>query len=130
MSERLAAFAVGAGGALAVSLPATLLAQIVDALRDDDLPAAVTVPLAVVVMAGAVLGGWLVGRRRPRGQALVAAGAGALALGLVTVLGVARREAVGSDTDAWAVPAFMVWGALLASLGSAAGGRAAARTRP
>jgi putative membrane protein (TIGR04086 family) len=120
---------VGLGAALAVSLPAALVAQIIDALRDDDLPSAVTVPLAVVVLAGAVVGGAVVGRRRPGRHLVVAALVGVVALGVLVGLGTLRQSAAGEDVRLLVVPVAMTWGAVLGVLGGALGARRAGRTR-
>jgi hypothetical protein len=129
-TERLRTFGAGLGWALAVSLPAALLAQILDAVADDDLPSTATVPLAVVVMAGAVVGGWVVGRRRPRTRVLVALAVGAAVLGLVSLLGVARRDVRGDDADALVVVGSVVVGGALGLVGAAAESVRAGRTRP
>lgn len=129
MSDRVRTWATGVGVALAVSLPATLVAQILDALDDDDLSNPVTVPLSLLVVVGPLAGGWVVGRRRPGRSVLVAALAGATALAAVAALGAARRASAGDDLEAFVVPAMALWGAVLGAAGSALGGRTA-RTRP
>ena len=129
MTGGLRTVGIGLGTALAVSLPAALLAQVLDAVLDDDLPLLVTTPLAVVVLAGAVAGGWAVGRRS-RGRRLLGALVGAVALGLVVGLGVLRERASGEEVRAVVVPVTMVGGAALGLLGSGLGARRAARTRP
>jgi hypothetical protein len=128
MSDRVRTWAMGAGVALAVSLPPTLAAQILDALSDDDLTNPVTVPLSLLVMLGPVAGGWVVGRRRPPRYLLLGAAAGAAALAVVAVLGAARRASAGDDVEPFVVPAMLLWGGLLGAVGSALGGRTA-RTR-
>jgi hypothetical protein len=99
------------GLALAVSVPAALLAQILDAIADGI--GAVAYPLSVLVLAGAAVGGIAI--RRPALGALV----GAADVGVVVVLGIARHLAAGH-----AIP----WGSALAStvLAAAIGATAAA----
>lgn len=130
MSERRARLGIGLGGGLAVSLPAVLLAQILDAVSSDELPVVVTVPLGIAALAGAVVGGWLVGRRPGAGHPLVAGTVGAIVLTLVAGLGLLRRTAGGDDAEPLAVVALAVCGAVLGLIGNVVGTRSAARTRP
>jgi peptidoglycan/LPS O-acetylase OafA/YrhL len=129
VTGRLRGVGIGLGAALAVSLPPALLAQVLDAVLDDDLPLLVTTPLAVAVLGGAVAGGWAVARRS-RGPRLLGALVGAVVLGLVVGLGVLRERASGEEARAAVVPVAMVAGAALGLLGSSLGARRAARTRP
>lgn len=129
VNERLRDLGVGLGAALAVSLPAAFAAQIVDALRDDDLPNTITVPLSVIVLVGAALGGAVTGRRRPGGHSAMAALVGLLALGVVAGLGTVRRSVAGEDITALVVPVAMASGAVLGALGGALGASRAGRTR-
>ena len=121
---------LGFGVALAIGLPAALVAQLLDELVDGELTSAVTVPLALLVLAGPVVGGWVVGRQRAPRALLLAAGAGALALALVSGLGVLRREVADKDPAPGLLPGAVVAGAALGAAGSALGSRSAARTRP
>ncbi|MGV3760055.1 MAG: hypothetical protein ACO1PW_11045 [Actinomycetota bacterium] len=118
----------GTGAALAVSLPVALVAQILAATRDDEVPAPVVIGLAAVVLAGALLGGWTV--RRLQGGQVPAALAGALALGVVAALGVLRRIVAGEDHGAPTIVGAVALGAVAGVVGWALGPRSAARTRP
>lgn len=129
MNGRTRDLGAGVGAALAVSLPAALVAQILDALRDDDLPNTVTVPLSVVVLAGAVVGGAVVGRRGSNRHGLVAALVGLVTLGVIVGLGALRRSVAGEDVTPFAVPAAMALGAVLGWLGGTLGACWAGRTR-
>lgn len=127
--------ALGAGAALAVALPAALLAQVLDALRDDDAGGGiVTYVLASVVLVGVALGGAVAGRAGRRGHRSSAALAGAasalVAIALVLLLGVTRRLVAGEDV-AWAtVPATALLATLIGAGAAALGSGPAARTRP
>jgi predicted permease len=127
--------AIGAATALAVGLPAALLAQVLEALRDErDSAGALTYVLAGVVLAGMALGGWACGRAAPdastRRSAALGAAAGLLAVAVVLALGIVRRL-VADDAVAWAtVPATASLAAALAAGGGALGVRRAGRTRP
>jgi hypothetical protein len=116
-----------------VSLPAALVAQVLDAIVDDELPLAVTGPLGIVALAGAAVAGWLVGRRGRHGRCtrlVVGAAVGAAVLALLAGLGLVRQAAAGDDVHATALPALAGAGALLGLVGAALGSRTAARTRP
>ncbi|HEX4867760.1 MAG TPA: TIGR04086 family membrane protein [Acidimicrobiales bacterium] len=128
MSDGVRTWLTGVGVALAVSLPPTLIAQILDALSDDDLNNPVTVPLSLLVMLGPVAGGWAVGRHRPSRPLLVGAAAGAAALAVVALLGAIRRASAGDDVEPFVVPVMVLWGGVLGAVGSFLGGRTA-RTR-
>jgi hypothetical protein len=128
---------LGAGVALAVALPAALVAQVADALAegDDGAPAALTYPLAGLVLLGAAVGGRAVGRHvglgggRGRAPALGGA-AGLVAVTVVQVLGVARRLVADEDVAWGTIPVVLVVGAALAAGAAALASRRAGRTRP
>jgi predicted permease len=121
--------AAGVGLALAVAVPAALLAQVVDAVSDDD-PGLLAYPLALVVLAGMAAGGDLVGRRASQAPARLGAITGLVAIAVVQALGIARRAVAGDDI-AWAtVPAVTVVAVLLAAGAAARRARQAGRTRP
>lgn len=130
MGPGLRAVLTGAGVALALSLPAALAAQVIDALHDgDDTPAAALL-LVPVVLAGALLGGLAVGRRAIRRPDLTGAAAGALAIAVVQAIGVARRL-IAEETVTWsAVPVTIAVGAALGALGAALTAQRAGRKRP
>ena len=128
---RTRAVAAGVGAALAIALPAALVAQILDARRDED---AGTSPLlyvlAALVLCGVAVGGAITGRQRPNRPAPAGAVVGAAAVAIVLVLGIARRLVAGDDV-AWAtVPGMLVFAAALGAAASALTARAAGRTRP
>lgn len=123
MSDRTRAVARGVGAALAVSLPAALLAQVVDALAGDGDPPVLVFALAPVVLAGAWIGGWVVGRGRTQPVIALGAAAGLIAIGVVQALGIARRLVADEDVAWGAVPLLVGAGALLAATGSAFGAR-------
>lgn len=128
--ERVRVVALGAGAALALALPATLLAQVLDALADDGDTPALVFALVPVVLAGMVFGGWVVGRRGTPPVVGLGALAGLVAIALVQTLGVVRRL-VADEVVAWGgVPAFLALGAALGVAGAALGRRADARTLP
>ena len=128
---RTRAVAAGVGAALAIALPAALVAQILDARRDED---AGTSPLlyvlAALVLVGVGMGGGVAGRQRPTRPAAAGAVVGAVAVAIVLVLGIARRLVAGDDV-AWAtVPGTLAVAAALGAAASALAARAAGRTRP
>lgn len=128
MSSPGGALLAGVGSALAVALPVTLVAQILRAVSDDDLPPVAVVGLAIAVVAGAGVGGWAVHRRQAGWP--VGAGAGSLALAAIALLGVVRRVAAGEEHGAATVLGAAVVGALAGGVGWALGLARAARTRP
>lgn len=116
----------GAGVALAVAAPAALLAQVVDAATDG--AGALTYLLALVVLAGMVVGGASVGRRTARLAPAALAGLGAMAV--VQVLGVVRRLVAGEEVAWGSVPALTALGVALAVAGATLAARRAGRKRP
>jgi predicted permease len=119
----------GVGLALAVAVPAALLAQVVDAVSDDA-PGLLAYPLVLVVLAGMAVGGDLVGRRASRAPARLGAITGLLAIAVVQALGIARRAVAGDDI-AWAtVPAITTVATGLAAGAAHLAARKAGRTRP
>ena len=128
MQPRLVA--LGAGVALAVALPAALVAQLADALSDDtDLPA-IAYPLVVVVLVGMGIGGWAVGRRTRAGAVPNAAAAGLVAIALVQALGIVRRVAADEPVAWGTVPVVVLVAVGLACGGAVLAGRSPGRTRP
>lgn len=123
-----------AGAALAVALPAALLAQVLDVVADGDGLGTVAYLLTAVVFAGVAVGGWTaasgVGPRSVRGAIARGVAAGVVAVLVVLAVGIARRLAAGHDV-AWAtVPGTVL---LAAGIGGGAGAlrvRWAGRTRP
>jgi len=123
MTSGLRTFAVGLGAALAVAAPAALVAQILDAVTDGDLAVAVTVPLALVVLLGAPVGGWAAVRDGGSTSLPLMAGIGAVAMGLVAALGAVRQQVADEDVTWEALPATVVLGACLALVGASLGRR-------
>jgi hypothetical protein len=105
------------GLALAVSAPAALLAQVIDAVADGAGP--VVYPLAILVLAGAAVGG-VAARRAPLG-ALV----GLVDVAVVALFGVARRTAAGDGVPWGSAVVLALFGA---AIGAVAGALAQART--
>lgn len=122
----------GIGLALAVAVPAALLAQLLDVVTDSD-PGLLTYPLTLVVLAGMALGGREVGRRAADRAIELAALAGLVAMAVVQAVGIARRAVAGEDV-AWAtVPVVTLLGVGLAAAAAARSRGATARagrTRP
>jgi len=116
------------GAALAIAVPPMLVAQIVDLLVEDDLPALLTVALSILVFAGPVVGGLLVGRDAPRFARLQGALLGLLAIGAIAALGALRLRVADEDPPDLIVPALALWGGLLGVIGAAAGRSLARRT--
>jgi hypothetical protein len=115
MGTRLRSVAVGAAAALALALPATLVAQILDATADDGIGDVPLLALSALVMAGAAVGGWVVARRDVRPRAPLAAAAGLIAMSLVQGLGVARRLVADEDVDWGVVPGVLLLGSAVAA---------------
>ena len=120
------AWVMGTCVALAVSFPAVVVAQILDALLDDDVPAVVTVLLTAVILAGAVVGAFVAGRRDRSG--LVGIAIGATCLFVIAGFGALRRGVADEDVAGWTVPALTVLGGLLGLIGALMG-RPTGRTR-
>lgn len=117
--------------ALAIALPAALLAQVLEALRDErDHAGALTYVLAIVVLAAMGLGGCAVGRQRVTNAPGLGAMAGLVAIVVVLSLGITRRLVAGEDVAWGTVPATAVLAAVLAAVGSALTARRTGRTRP
>ena len=119
------------GAALAVALPAALLAQVLDALGDG--LGAVAYLLAAVVLAGIAIGGWTaaggVAKRSVRVAVWRGAVTGATAVLVVLAVGIARRLAAG-DEVAWStVPATVLVAAAISGGAGALRVRRAGRTR-
>ena len=131
MGSRVRVIALGSGAALALALPAALLAQVLDALHDDGGDAGpIVYALAGVVLAGMIVGGAVVGRQHPARPAASGALAGAVAIVVVLTLGVARRLAAGDDVAWGTVPPPIGLAAALAAVASALSARGAGRKRP
>jgi hypothetical protein len=113
-----------------VALPAALLAQVLEAARDDGAgPSTVSYAMAIVVLAGMGLGGWVAGARAPQAPFLLGAVTGFCAIAVVLTLGIARRSIAG-DAVAWStIPATASVAMALAATGSVLRARQAARTR-
>ncbi len=128
---RWRAVALGAGAALAVALPASLAAQLIDVFADGDDPPRVVYALVPVILAAMVLGGWVVGRRAQR--AAMGALAGLVAMAVVLGLGILRQLAADEHVTWSAVPTLAALASGLGAAGALLGRRPprqAARTRP
>jgi predicted permease len=113
---RLRALAAGVGAALAIAVPATLLAQVLDATADDGLADVPLLLLSGVVIAGAALGGWVVARRAVPPVVPLGAAAGLLAITVVQGLGVARRLAADEEVAWHVVPGVLLLGTAAAAV--------------
>jgi hypothetical protein len=92
----------GAVSAVLLVLPAGIINQIV-VDGDDGIPPIVFVLWAVILLGGAA-GGWATVRLSPQAPLPYAAGAAALAYGIVQGIGVARRLITGGDISWLAYP--------------------------
>jgi hypothetical protein len=122
------AWLLGLGVGLAIALPPTIVAQVIDAIRDDGLPVIATVALTAVVLAGPVIGGFVTGRQRSSRWGVRGVSIGAACLFLIAVFGAVRQAVADEDTPAFAIPALTLVGGALGLVGERAG--AAARRRP
>lgn len=127
---RLGTVAAGAGAALAVAMPATLLAQILDATADDGIGDAPLLALSAIVLVGAGVGGWVVARRGVPPLVPLAAAAGLAAMVVVQGLGVARRVVADEDVAWDVVPGVLFAGIVVAGLVATLTRRRAGRSRP
>ena len=114
--------------ALAIAFPPTVVAQIVDAVRDDDIPAAATVVLTLIVLTGPVVGAYVAGRGRRARWGVRGATIGAVCLLVIAVFGAIRQAAADEDTTAFAIPVLAIAGGVLGFVGDRAA--SAARRRP
>lgn len=126
---RLRLVALGTGVALAMALPAALLAQVLEALRDNGDGTVVTYVLAVVVLAAMALGGTAVGRHRPERPAVLGTAVGLLAIAAVLAIGIARRVVAGEEVAWTTVPALAVLAMALAAVGSTLSAQRTGRKR-
>jgi hypothetical protein len=130
MPGRVRLLGLGVGAALAVALPAALIAQVADALDDGDGTPGVAYPLVGLVFAGMAVGGWVVGRRSAQGRLPLAALTGLVAISVVQAIGIGRRAVAGEDIAWRTVPAVVVLAVVLATATAALAGRPPGRTRP
>ena len=128
MGGGLRPFASGLGAALAIGLPAALVANIVAELTH--LPQGLSSFLLLIVFTGTGVGGWVVGRSGPPMAAVQAALVGAVAIALIATFGYVRRTVSGEDVDPIVIPALSAFGALFGVIGGAVGHGRADRTRP
>jgi putative membrane protein (TIGR04086 family) len=117
----------GVAVSLAVAFPATIVAQVLDAVRDDDLPVVATVGLSLIVLAGPVVGAFAAGRQRRSRWGLRGITIGATCLLLIAVFGAIRQAAADEDPVAFAIPVLAIVGGALGLVGDRAA--AAARRR-
>lgn len=117
------AVAVGAAVALAIGVPAALLAQVLEQAGTVDAGSSWLLVLFVAILVGMGIGGFVAGRRRldaPLANGAVAAVAAYL---LVQTIGAIRLLASGDDVTWAAIPFF----ALLAAAAGVTGGLVADR---
>ena len=110
---------------LAVAFPAVVVAQILDAVLDDGLPAVLTVVVIAIILAGPVVGAFAAGRRDRSG--LLGIAIGATCLFVIAGFGALRRAVADDGVEVWTVPALTVLGGVLGSIGALAA--SAGRTR-
>jgi predicted permease len=121
---------VGAGVALAIAVPAALLAQLADTVADDKPTPGWVYLLVLVVLVGLAVGGVAAGRRQPQRAGTAGALAGLVAIVAVQVVGILRRTVTDADVAWSTVPFTTGLGVVFAYLGGAAGSRWPGRTRP
>ena len=120
-------WATGTGVALAVAFPATVVAQIIDAVADDGLPVVATVILTALVLAGPAIGAFVAGRQRASRWGIRGVAIGATCLLVIGVFGAVRRAVADEDTAAFVIPVLVAVGGLAGWIGDRAA--AAGRTR-
>jgi predicted permease len=91
------ALAVGVWVAVAVALPAVLVAQIADAVAGGDDPPAIVYPLFVVTLAGLGLGGFVAASKRPDAPLRHGILAALVAFAVMQGIGVVRNLVAGND---------------------------------
>lgn len=114
----LRAIVVGALVALAVAVPAAILAQVLDEADAVDDDSTWLMVLFVVIIAGMVVGGYVAAARRPDAPLSNSALSALCAYLLVQTIGAIRLLASGDDVTWVAIPFF----ALLSSASGMAGG--------
>jgi hypothetical protein len=120
---------LGVGAALAVALPAALVAQLADAVDDGEGTPGIAYPLFVVVLLGMAVGGWVIGRRTTEARLLLAGITGLAAIAVIQAIGAGRR-AVAEEDIAWAsMPVIALVAIALATGAAALAGRQPGRTR-
>jgi peptidoglycan/LPS O-acetylase OafA/YrhL len=130
MSAEGRAALVGIGTALGISFVGALVAQVADALRDEQgLPGWFVALCVGVVLLGPLVGAAVSARRHPARPIAVGATVGAVALAAVATLSLARAAVGGHDTSPRTLPVIILLGALLGCIGAAAGSARPARTR-
>lgn len=123
MSESRTRAAIGSGAAttLAIAVPATLLAQVLD--RENRAGSGTVVGVFVVILVAFGVGGFVAARRAP--SKATSASAGAAVIAFAVVQGIALIRLLAQDEPiAWAaIPVF----ALIVTAVALAGGLAASR---
>lgn len=117
------AVAVGAGVALAICVPAAILAQVLDRAGTVDDDSSWLLVLFVVILLGMGVGGYVAAVRRLDAPLTNGAVAALAAYLLVQAIGAVRLLAAGDDVTWAAIPFF----ALLAAAAGMAGGLVADR---
>jgi putative membrane protein (TIGR04086 family) len=93
----LRALAVGVWVAVAVALPAVLIAQIADAVTSGEDPPVIVYPLFVVTLAGLGLGGFVAASKRPDAPLRHGILAALVAFAVMQGIGVVRNLVAGND---------------------------------
>ena len=120
-------FLAGLGLAIGIALPATVVANVIAEL--GDLPRSLSSVLVLVVLAGMVIGGGVVGQADPPRAPLQAALVGLVGIMLIATLGYIRRTISGEDVSPLVIPMLGVVGSLFGAIGGAVGQSRTARTR-
>jgi hypothetical protein len=128
-SGRTAIVGRALGFGLAVSMPAAIVAQVLDALLDPA-PSGLSYPLSLVVLAGPCVAGVVVGLHAPARRSRLAGAVGVATLAVVLGLGIARRAAGGDDVAWGTVPFVLLLGGLLAAVAARCTPSRPGRTRP
>ena len=115
--------AVGAGAAIAISVPTAILAQALDGAGTVDDDSKWLIALFAVVVAGLGVGGYVAATRRPDAPLTNGAAAALAAYVLVQTVGAIRLLASGDDVTWAAIPFF----ALVAAAAGMSGGLVAER---
>jgi hypothetical protein len=110
--------------ALVVALPAGVLNQLLVSSGDIDEASPVAILFWMLILLGGAAGGWTVIRLAPSARLSAAAGAAALAYGIVQLIGIVRRVGAG-ESISWIAFPFL---ALLMATCGMLGGLFAART--
>ena len=120
---------VGALVALAIAVPAAILAQVLDEAGTVDDDSSWLMVLFVVILGGLAAGGYVAAANRPDAPLTNSALAALGAYGLVQVIGAVRLLASGDDVTWVAIPFFALLSAAAGMTGGLLADRRARRPR-